>query len=397
MIDSKAQSDSSGALNILIILFSAVMFFIVADRLVEIVSGFVFIIFTFSYWYSNHIKKTIKVRYLVPCVRINCGSSLQLELIVENKGRLPVFSGIFAVQTGSLAHPTGVDNFVLRLRSHERVTLRPDFFASERGLYVVGNCILKSSDPFGLFPFTVKIGSPVKIIVYPANYSSSVDCIKGLPQGKKYILDTAYQDVTQQRSVRNYLPGDEVRHINWRVSARFNSLYTNEFDNTLNEPCFVILNLTDNDYPLHLRHYIQEKAIRIAASLVKESVRAQQVCGFATTGCIKTQSFDGSEEEVSPLFIPPKKGSNQLILDKLACIKAQTSEESTQQTNGSSKTVSNELLVQTCLHTCKTRSHIFYVGPENSENPMPENYLRKLFSTQVSKFVIETYFCGDDQ
>lgn len=373
------KSDSHIFLPIISMFFTGFFFFFFPDRLLKIATGFIFFVLFFSYWYSSCLKKAIQARHIVSCIRVGKGSSFGLDIVIENKSHLPVFTCLVSIQVGKLSHPLFIDKFVLNLCGKERKKVRAQLFASERGSYIVGTTTIQCADLFGFFPFTLKIKNPVKVIVYPAKYPVNLECKRGFPQGKKITSDTAYQDLSQHRSIRNYMAGDELRHINWRVSARLGSLYTNEYDNTLNEPCFIILNLHDTDYPLHLRHYIQEKAISIAAAFVKVSGAKNQLCGFSVLGDLPNNPF-------STLFLSPQSGNQKLILDLLAVINHQQSDE---------QECSIVLLLQKCLHACKSGSHIFYIGPLNAQNLSQKKQIEHILDMQKHRFSIETFFVGD--
>ncbi|HZK19823.1 MAG TPA: DUF58 domain-containing protein [Treponemataceae bacterium] len=359
--------------RIVLLIISAILFLLVADILVRLVFGFIFFTLLFAYLYSNRLQKKLHAKYLVSTIRVPAGTPFYADLIVENKGLLPAFSFCITCQKYALAHPSSVDTFIIHLGKKERKKIQCDFFGRERGKYSIGNAIIKCADPFGVFPFTLTLPTAIDVWVYPEKYSLSVDCLFGLPQGKKYTQNKAYEDLTECRSIRDYIPGDEIKRINWRATARFNTLYTNEFDNTLNEPCFIILNLTDSDYELRLRHYTQEKAIKIAAAIVKAIMNNHQLCGFSTTGVL-------SKIENESIFITPQRGSNLLILDILSSI-----------SSASNDRCGLELLKKS-VYMCKTGTRVFYIGPGKMKDASKTQKIKQVISMYKKKCMINPFF-----
>jgi uncharacterized protein (DUF58 family) len=93
-----------------------------------------------------------------------------------------------------------------------------------RGVYTSGECVLDSGAPFGVVQAarTVSLRSP--LTVYPRVYDIDPKRMTG-PGGWPELA--AVGDVS---SVRDYRPGDPLRHIHWRSVARRGRLVVREFD-----------------------------------------------------------------------------------------------------------------------------------------------------------------------
>ena len=96
-----------------------------------------------------------------------------------------------------------------------------------------------------------------------------------------------YEDPTRYRSIREYVPGDEMRRINWKASARIGSLHSTEWLPTINYPVMIVLNLTADDYVPRYRYGHTERTVDAAASLVYLLADRGQEVGLVTTGVIK--------------------------------------------------------------------------------------------------------------
>lgn len=100
-----------------------------------------------------------------------------------------------------------------------------------RGLYQLGPARLYGTDPFGLFHSARRIDSVRSVLVYPATVD--LDGMT-LPAGQLLGGDrrrTGWHQTTSHVSgVRDYQPGDAVRHIHWRSTAHAGHLMVKEFD-----------------------------------------------------------------------------------------------------------------------------------------------------------------------
>jgi len=100
-------------------------------------------------------------------------------------------------------------------------------------------------------------------------------------------MNRLYEDLTRFRSVREYMPGDELKRINWKVSARQGKLFSMEYVPSIYYPVLVAVNLTDQDYPNSQKQHLVERTIEMAASLVFFFVGLKQQVGLQTTGSIR--------------------------------------------------------------------------------------------------------------
>jgi uncharacterized protein (DUF58 family) len=100
--------------------------------------------------------------------------------------------------------------------------------------------------------------------------------------------------------VREYMPGDDVKRIDWNVSARHNNLFVKEFveENELN--VYLILDLSASNNFGFMKTKL-ELSFEVAVSLMALALRNNDKIGLGI--------FTDSLEK----FIPSKKGKKQVI------------------------------------------------------------------------------------
>jgi hypothetical protein len=106
-------------------------------------------------------------------------------------------------------------------QSHSYVADRRE---AKRGVYGSGTCELETGAPFGVLVMrrTETVVSP--ITVYPRIYDAKAWRLRG-PAG--WPAPSSVGDVS---SVRDYRPGDPLRHVHWRSVARRGQLMVRDFD-----------------------------------------------------------------------------------------------------------------------------------------------------------------------
>ncbi len=114
-----------------------------------------------------------------------------------------------------------------RLRRHYRVR------CVERGVHRLGPVELEAGDPFGIAGVARQVEARQEFTVLPKVLDvPGFDLLMGRPLIDQSVARSLAVDPTALRGTRPYRPGDPMRAINWRATARSGALHTNEFDPT---------------------------------------------------------------------------------------------------------------------------------------------------------------------
>lgn len=82
---------------------------------------------------------------------------------------------------------------------------------------------------------------------------------------------------------RPYRPGDDLKHLDWKVYARSNRLYTRQFRETTNVGVMLVLDTSGSmDYPSGAAHSKLRYAILLAAALAHLAVQQGNAVGLMT-------------------------------------------------------------------------------------------------------------------
>ncbi|HOT62135.1 MAG TPA: DUF58 domain-containing protein [Treponemataceae bacterium] len=265
-----------------------------------------------SWAWSASLRAGLSASRPVVALRVARFETLELSVLVENRSRLSAHLCVVSDAPGSLGVSAEDGRWALALPPRGSASLSYAVKGVKRGAFCVGPIRISCADPLGLFPFVKEIDVPCSVLILPARVRSRFDLERGVPQGAVRVRDPRYEDVTLFRSVRDYLPGDELRRVNWKASARLGGLYTNEFESSLTSPVFVFLNLRASDYPSDRRRERAEDAIELAAAFLSRAASLGQRCGLASNG-----ATDG---EAGVVFAPVGSAQEEAILDMLARI-----------------------------------------------------------------------------
>ena len=154
-----------------------------------------------------------------------------------------------------------------------------------RGLNNIGALNTASSDPFGLARLKRRIGRPRSILIYPNTVPLSTSAVGHAALDQSMELSRRANDGTVTAKVREYMPGDSLRHIHWPTTARLNQLMTKEFEGGgRSEEIWILLDLHAGSQvgtgPLGTEEY----GITIAASLAKTLLELGEPVGMIMNG-----------------------------------------------------------------------------------------------------------------
>ncbi|MEE8370019.1 MAG: DUF58 domain-containing protein [Dehalococcoidia bacterium] len=197
---------------------------------------------------------------------------------------------------------------------YERLNWRYDLVCKRRGYYPIGPVTLRASDLFGLFPVEQQVEGVQRIIVYPKVIPlPELGLPSQRPPGERRGGARIYEDPLRIAGVRDYQPGDSLRRIDWKATARRGHLQSRVYEPSATLHLMVALNLATLEQtwagydPLLL-----ERIVTVAASLATQANQQGQAVGLLTNG-----SFPGADR---PIRILPGRHPHHLsrILEALA-------------------------------------------------------------------------------
>jgi uncharacterized protein (DUF58 family) len=151
------------------------------------------------------------------------------------------------------------------LRRNQPVVERFEVPAVRRGVLRVGPAGARRTDPLGFFQRQAAWSSAAELLVRPRMVSveglgpGSVKDLEGTPSDQVSMSDLAFH------ALREYVRGDDLRHVHWRSSARAGRLYVRQYHDTRRSHAVV---LVDDTRAAYADPEDFELALQIAASVV---------------------------------------------------------------------------------------------------------------------------------
>ena len=248
------------------------------------------------------------------------GEVIPLIYSLSNSSRLPKFYLLVrdTLPPGVSLAPGGPP-LVMTLWPGEAAETRGELETPRRGVFPIGPAQVYSTDPLGLQTFTQKMPVVTELVVYPAIVPLRTSWLRGAAaqgwRGSSSALTRG--DGDDFYGVREYQPGDELRRVHWRTTARTGILAVTEYAQGVTLEVVIALDLSRAAYARtgEGEEGALETAIRLAATLLDDLLRF----GHAVRLLTQTSSPDDAEAT---------SGSEELprFLERLARAQADSSQ-----------------------------------------------------------------------
>lgn len=230
--------------------------------------------------------------------RLVCGDTTDLWIEVVNAKPLPLawlsaddeFPAEARVSEFELTRTSDSQrrtlSTVLTLRWYERVRRHYRLTFHHRGAYEFGPVLLSSGDLFGFRTRYRDVAHHHTLVVYPKVVPlQNLNLRAAHPLGDYALTRSQTADPLRLAGARDYRPGDSLRHIHWKATARRGALQTKTFDPSATHQLAVFLNAQtlEHAYEGVVSDYL-ETAIVVAASVAHAGLEARYPVGLFTNG-----------------------------------------------------------------------------------------------------------------
>lgn len=220
-------------------------------------------------------RPRVSVRREISSNRIERGGATTATLVVSNPGPRR--------QPGFTARESSGHGEVVQVHSLAPGAAQPydyKLVGRRRGRITVGPLTLERTDPLGLLRRPIPAGDTATLWVYPPLRSARAPGV-GHPRHHHEgpTTDDSLHGSADLRDVREYVLGDEVRHLHWKATARTGRLMVRDYVDP-DHPRFTLL-LDTRPHVLSADEF--EEAVELAASLVNAAATAGHRCRLLTS------------------------------------------------------------------------------------------------------------------
>ncbi|HMK07992.1 MAG TPA: DUF58 domain-containing protein, partial [Anaerolineales bacterium] len=207
----------------------------------------------------------VSTRRVLRLTSLQVGDHLEEILYLDNRSRLPV---VFAEIVDHTTLPGYAIDGVRVVGGRASRQWRLQTVCRQRGVFSLGVWDVILGDPFGLFHVRQRYREPREVTVFPSLAALPAGTTRHRTRGDRSVLRQPLPaETVSAMTTRPYSPGDSLRRIHWRTTARHDELYVRTFEPEAASAMWLILDL---DKKVHFGHGTEsslEKMIMAAAGL----------------------------------------------------------------------------------------------------------------------------------
>ena len=269
--------------------------------------------------WADRALDRVEFERLLPETRAFPGERLRLTYRLTNRKliplpRLELRDNLPELLTPPELHlpPSGNPRSSLYTRTthlgwYERTAWSLELPCPERGYYRLGPARLQSGDGFGLFTSHREEPGTVGVVVYPRTLSlPDLGLPASHPLGELKGRQRTIEDPLRIAGLRDYRPGDPIRRIDWKATARRGELQSRVYEPSATQHLIVALNVDtlERSWQGYLPGLLEDSIV-VAASIARWAHEERYAVGLLSNGSLP--------ESDRPISIRPGRAPEQLV------------------------------------------------------------------------------------
>ena len=272
----------------------------------------IFLYYMQDSYYKKHWSDQLTVTIAYSKTYAHIGDTLELTETIRNQKHLPLSllcakfrtarSFVFEQSSSAAISDYYYRNDAFSILGNQQITRKLPFRVTQRGYYTIDSVHLVAKDLFLIKTYATIQENETYLYVYPQLLSNRNDIVMANTIIGDILTRNLYEDPLSFRGIRDYCSGDSMRYINWKATAKNNTLQVNTFYDTQQTHVKLLVNL-DTQKPGHTER-LKEYMLSVAATLI------QQMTNHGVSIALGINSLDCFTSE--PLWIPEGNGTEHL-------------------------------------------------------------------------------------
>ncbi len=199
--------------------------------------------------------------------------------------------------------PIESKNLYLELNKNKEVLHKFKVKAKRRGRYFLGSFKVRVYDILGLVNIEEFINENIEVIVYPKMIEIRKSLVKTRePSFGIKVKEKIFEDFTSIQGHRKYTGNEELKKINWKLSAHTGELLVKEFPSTAVTSVTIIIDPFASKNPRNQEIY-EEHVTTISSSFVYFFERSKFYYGLWIPELLRIEEKNGKDHFIKILSI----------------------------------------------------------------------------------------------
>ncbi|MFO7792329.1 MAG: DUF58 domain-containing protein [Candidatus Saliniplasma sp.] len=224
------------------------------------------------------------------------GSTMWVRIDILNKGDSLKFLEIKDLLPPKVEVKEGSNHQIIELKKGEKTTIEYKIGCPLRGETVLGPIEMRFRDPLSFYTKSWTIKNSLLIHILPG--MEEIKSVNIRPNYTRNWLGNIQSSNigigTEFFSLREYIPGDDIRKINWKATARNMNPITNEYEGEQSGDVIIIVDAFKEGNIGTVRDNTMGASIRAAASLASSILDDRNRVGLIVLGDFLNWIYPGS-------------------------------------------------------------------------------------------------------
>lgn len=221
-------------------------------------------------------KLSTKTEFAVQSKTTPKNTSFPVQLCITNNSIFPVGKAEAHIEYYNIFN-NQINEFELLFPLQARNTQRVTFQLSSKycGILKIRSVYINIYDPLRMFRFRTGKNITTEIVVMPEIHeiNGAIDYTdREIEESSVFSENTAGDDPSEVFDLRDYVMGDKLNRIHWKLSSKKDELIVKDYSMPVDVPCMLFLNLKcyeDSEYTLPVFDTLVETLISVSQFLIE--------------------------------------------------------------------------------------------------------------------------------
>lgn len=247
------------------------------------------------------IKKSISLDIKSIDVAQNKNDGIKVKILIKNNSIFPAVNGELKLcYYNKFSGNKEIEYINFPINSKETESIDFKIKSKYCGKLIIEIQSLKIYDYLTFSSVKKKLNKSKEIIVLPQiydlNFSSNVININSL-EGETFSKDKAGDDPSEVFNVREYVEGDKIQRIHWKLSSKVDNVMIKEYSQPIVHDSIIIVEFCENENNINTIQGIIETAISLSHMLLSYNY-IHYICWYDKNKDFFNKIIINSEEDM---------------------------------------------------------------------------------------------------
>ena len=248
--------------------------------------------------------RNIKGYITLPDARVYKGDNIDIQYKVDNNGSLSIPYIEIEDQISKTLQNKKSKNTILSLDKKDSYHKREAIQLNRRGYYKIVAIKVIIRDVLGIYSLKKTISNDSSLLVYPKPIElNNLSGVLSQTSGEITVKESNQKDKSSIHSFREYIPGDEIKSVHWKLSGKFDNLIVKEYENSSDTNIILLIDNSIANLKSDENMRIEDKIVDIALSIVNYSLREHINIKLYSQDNEFTNILEGNQESDLKVFL----------------------------------------------------------------------------------------------